>query len=620
MNRGAVEVMSRVEPAVPRQARWIPAAPAATGEPPDRVVTFRHAGRVWTCRERFAGLLRRLPAELWSDPQARDWACVKRNARREVWRATLAGRTFYLKYYRCRFSDRVKELLRGAACRIEWNGGLYALRHGIPAVRPVAYTGHVAYRGGASLLITEGVEHVRGLNEFWRLLRADDDPHRRREDTHQLIDRLAEMIARAHQAGFEHLDMHAANILVQTVGPRRYRTLLVDLQCARLGVPVHDEAIVRNLAQLNQWFRKEATIGDRLRFLRAYLRWRNEYEGAFEHSRRIGLSFEQLVTALDRAARRHAERLWAARDRRAARDGRYVARVRLPGGWRGMVYLRCKHPVAGSPVSLRTFRREDWLQMLPRVLEALARQQADCKDSHSARVGTCVFEHADGPVPAVIKQPRPRNLSRQLRHLLSPSRARRAWLTACALLNRDIPTARPLAYLEKRRGPFVLESVIVTERICDAQGLDACLRAHAGELQRGPGFVRRCELTEGVACFVRRLIERGFYHRDCKAANILITEPQGELLWIDMDGIRHVGRLSEAQRLAPLVRLHVSLLDVPGLTRTDRVRFLKRFCARFGSDPRQWRHIWRAAEPLVAQKLKAVHQRRQWKLRNYGRL
>ena len=67
---------------------------------------------------------------------------------------------------------------------------------------------------------------------------------------------------------------------------------------------------MRNLAQLNQWFRRHSSIGDRLRFLRAYLRWRNEYEHAFEHARPLGMPYEDLVQALVRAANKHARRLW----------------------------------------------------------------------------------------------------------------------------------------------------------------------------------------------------------------------------------------------------------------------------------------------------------------------
>ena len=160
-----------------------------------------------------------------------------------------------------------------------------------------------------------------------------------------MIDTLAALIARAHQAGFEHRDMHVANILVHPVAPGKYETFFVDLQNVKTDRPLSDRAVVRNLAQLNQWFRRHSSLADRLRFLRRYLRWRNEYEQTYTHGRPLTLTLPQLVRALAGRAEVHAQRLWSKRDRRAQRNSRYYSQVRLAGGWRGAVYLACKRPV-----------------------------------------------------------------------------------------------------------------------------------------------------------------------------------------------------------------------------------------------------------------------------------
>ena len=119
---------------------------------------------------------------------------------------------------------------------------------------------------------------------------------------------------------------------------------------------------------------------------------------------------------------------------------------------------------------------------------------------------------------------------------------------------------------------------------------------------------------------VRRLAERGFVHRDCKSQNVLVvTEPRLKLVWIDMDGLKRVDRVSLADEFRALTRLHVSLLDVPGLTRADQLRFLKAYLARFGSDARAWRAAWRSIARAAQEKLRVRWVRRQWKVRNYGR-
>ena len=175
--------------------------------------------------------------------------------------------------------------------------------------------------------------------------------------------------------------------------------------------------------------------------------------------------------------------------------------------------------------------------------------------------------------------------------------------------------------LERRFGPFVTDSILITEAIPGAADLETYLRRAESRLAPAEWYREKRALSKLLSRQLRRLEERGFGHRDCKSSNILVVEqPQRKLLWIDMDGLRQIrrdpGRRWEKRAL---VALHVSLLDIPGLSQTDRVRFLKSFTARFGADPRAWRAIWRELTPAVQRKIRAKERRRDWKLRRYGR-
>jgi hypothetical protein len=589
----------------------------------ERIESRAFDGLEWKFRAAFGRVLEALPAAAWADPGERGWQRVKHNATRAVWRARIDEAVYYLKYYaRPRWMGVFKRAWRGPTCETEWQGGLYALRAGIPAVRPVACTNRVSHAGRVcSLLVTEAVEPAYPLSRYWEMLKADDDAARRRRDTTYLIDLLAEMIARAHQSGFEHRDMHAANILVHPLAPGRYETVFVDLQSARRGTPLEDRAVVRNLAQLNQWFRRHSSIGDRLRFLRRYLRWRNEYEQAFEHARPLDLSFERLVAALTDAAERHAERLWAKRDRRARRSNRYFSRIRVAGGWRGMVFLRCKRPVEESRASAMALNCDWWREQLANPLRWFDPDGGHAyKQSHSALVTRAVLPTETEKLPVIIKRPLARNWRRQLRQFLAPSRSVRGWRIGHALLNRDIPAARPLAALERCLGPVVLDSLLLTEALPAALDLDAYLRREFAARPPADWWWHKQELSGLLVRHVRQLADRGFIHRDCKAQNVLVVAgPRLKLLWIDMDGLKRTRRPPAAPQLQALLRLHVSLLDVPGLTRADRVRFLKAYLARFGSDPRAWRSAWHELARAAEEKIRAKGVRRAWKLKHYGR-
>lgn len=620
--QAASSLLAATPSALKRAAVSIASAPLALE---DTIARPTVEGVAWLCRNGGGDLIAQVPRRAWIDPAAAGWQPVKQNARREVWRFTAGGRSYYVKYFYCRgLRDRVASLLRPRAGEAEWRSGLYVARAGVPAAAPVAYAPRVALRSGreCAVLVSDAVEPALPLNEFWRQLQTDGDIRRRRADSHTLIERLGEMIARAHQAGFEHRDMHAGNILVQTIAPRAYRTVLVDLHSAHRGQALHDAAVVRNLAQLNQWFRRHASIGDRLRFLRAYLRWRNAFETALPQGRPLGLDFPQLARALAEAARDHADRLGLRRDHRVFRDGRYFARLRLGGGWSATVIRSSKHVNDDSRASRLCFDERWWAQQLASPLRWFEPAAGEsCKNSHSASVRRAVLEHPDEPLPVILKRPLARNVRRVASRLLSTSRSRRAWCVAYALLNRDVPTARPLAVLERRAGPFVLDSVLVTEALPGAIDLEAYLRReHERRGRRGWAALKR-GLAPLLAAHVRRLAERGFAHRDCKASNVLVRDA-GELrlLWIDLDGVRRVGRVSTQAEHQALARLHVSLLSLPGLTRTDRVRFLKAYLARFGAPTTAWREAWAQTGEIVRRKLANRARRRAWKLANYGRL
>lgn len=546
---------------------------------------------------------------------------VKRNSQRDVWHVSVGGRDYFAKLYHPNgWLSRLKLWLLGATALREWNVGRYAVRHGVAAVLPVA-TAWTGARGqtGSSLLITEAVPCVEPLNEHWLKIRDD------RQAAEALADSLARLIARAHQCGFQHEDMHPGNILVRTED-RQHEVFFVDLQSVRIGKPVGFKAVVANLAQLNQWFRRHASRTQLRRFLGHYLAYRDRFAQASPVARNLAIEPAELTAELAIQADRHARKLWAKRDRRTRRTGRYFARIRPAKGWRGHVLLCSKHPAATACAARLTFTRQQWKTWLADPLSWVdPSRRVLMKDSHTATVCLTELPTQPAPVKVIVKRPLVRNLAKWLGYVLGPSRNLRSWRMTNMLLNRNLPAAQPLAVLERRvAGLIRLDSILLTDYVAGSLDLETFLTRAVAALGSTAQRPVKDGLIAALAAIIKQFHACGFVHRDFKAPNLLVNWPppytdRPEFTLIDMDGITHVRRASMAQRERAIVRLCASLLNCPTCTRTDRLRFLHRYLIGPGRTARDWKDHWRRIEGLVARKMQEKDVRRQWKLDRYGR-
>jgi len=607
----------------------IPPYPAAAIQSATATVVSRRIGGLdWRICEGYTRCVEVVPPAAWRDPASLLGAVkVKENDGREVWRIRAEGHDLFVKLYRSEsLMARIKRCWRGPASLSEWRAAEYARRHGLPAVEPVACGWDVGRRSAGCVLVTAALAQAVPLNQCWTDAMSLADPAARYRMCLRLIRAVAELIARAHQSGLRHVDLHAGNLLVVD-DPEAHAPLIyfVDLHGVRFGRPVSDAAVIRNLAQLNQWFRRHATVTQRLRFLRCYLEAREALEHRTPLARRLGLDVRQVINALDRRARAHARRLYAQRDRRALRTNKYFARLRLGGGWRGHVFLQAKHAVPGSRASTLTFSVEQWRDWLADPLSWVRPGGAwqMIKDSHSGTVCRAALP-TDPPLPVVVKRTRARNLARRISLALRASRGLRTWRRGYALIHRDMPTARPLAVLERRRLGLVVDGILITEALPDAHDLDALISVQLARLDSRGQRRAKDLLIEALSGLVRRMNERGLVHRDFKASNIMVqwNDPYAgppRLSLVDLDGLAVRRRTSDRHVRRALARLNVSLDHCRTVTRTDRVRFLMRFLTGWGRDGADYRALWRDLDRRSRAKRRQYERHKAWKLEHYGR-
>jgi tRNA A-37 threonylcarbamoyl transferase component Bud32 len=603
-----------------------------------RTIVRRDVGHFrWHVREDYAALFEEMPPALWNElGRSRSASLIKENDGRQVWKVQCRAGDVYAKLYTTDgLAARVKCWIRGPACLSEWRAASYAHDHGLPAVEPIAggYR-RSPWRGAQCVLLTASLPDAVPLNQYWTDLMAIADPVRRHRLAGRIIIAVADLIAAAHQSGFRHVDLHAGNLLVvdeadkvgNAEGPRVF---FVDLHGVRIGRAVSDRAVIRNLAQLNQWFRRHACLTQRIRFLRRYICTHAASQNRSSFARKLGLDFRQLVAALDHRAQQHAQELYAQRDRRAMRTNKYFARVRIPGGWRGHVFLCAKHTVPGSRASTMVFNRRQWETWMRNPLDWLRPAQAShmLKDSHSATVCRHSLPIQPDPLPVVCKRSLARSLRRRLSLMLRESRNLRTWRRGYALINRDMPTARPLAVLERRRLGVLVDSIVITEALPDAHDLDAVIateltRLASAQLRRAKDLV-----IDSLCDLIKRMDARGFIHKDFKASNVMIqwdtefsTRPKLSL--VDLDGLvvrRRAVNPPTPELYRAIARMNVSLDHCTAVTRTDRVRFLKQFLSGWGRDGADWKPLWRDIEARSNAKRRQHERHKAWKLRNYGR-
>jgi hypothetical protein len=180
---------------------------------------------------------------------------------------------------------------------------------------------------------------------------------------------------------------------------------------------------------------------------------------------------------------------------------------------------------------------------------------------------------------AVIKEFRPSGFKR-LKTIAVAGKADKAWRGATACLARGVRTPFPMAWLERRRRGFVVESYFLAAFEPDAVEIRSLFPALPPEdLSR---------LLAGLAGFLRKGHDRGILHRDLSDGNVLVRRPKPdayEFTLIDTNRIRARRSISTFARVRNLVRL--------GVPPSGRDLFLRQYLGegRNGRILRLW-YVW----------------------------
>jgi tRNA A-37 threonylcarbamoyl transferase component Bud32 len=509
---------------------------------------------------------------------------------------TLPGLDFYLKHYRLYNTQAwLRQMIRPAKARTEFERGLTVRSRGINTVAPLGVGEHVAMPGD-SFLLTRTVD-AEPLSHFIEVVLPSLPPSCQRRIRTALAEQLGIMMARMHAAGVVHHDLHAGNLLVRLDRDSRPELFLIDLHAVRVGTPLGWTARSENLVMLNRWFVLRCDRTDRLRFWRAYAReWRGDAEMLAETEYR-----RQQCRALESDTWDSNLAFWRDRDRRCRANNRYYRKAR------------------GSGATGFAMRELD-----PDILDRILRDPDSpfgwpgvklLKDSPSATVAQLDITVGGEVRRFVYKRFAVTHWSDPLTALLRSTPALRSWVLGHGLRERGLPTPRPLLVLHRQRHRLCREGYLLTEMLPDAVDL----RSYLDRLLEMPAEERRAivrRLIPRLARLVFELHRRHLSQRDLKATNLILSsapcpwlavresDTAGPHIWlIDLVGVSRHADLPRHRRVKNLARLHASFLHHAALTRTDRLRFLRVYLRWGLLGKLGWKRWWHAVTQATQDKV-----------------
>ncbi len=424
---------------------------------------------------------------------------VKDRGYRQIWRFEVSGRAYYLKFYpRGGWRDWLRRLFRGSPAMAEFSRLQWMQKAQVPAPRASAVLMGFNINGRrGDAVILHAIEPSVQLDQYLTDLTLRGQPVPNQPAISRQVRQVVHQLGRS---GHGHSDLHLGNFLLSNG-----QVYLLD------GYAVRKHGLrMSDVMQLGHSVESFATRSDILRG------WQLLGPGS---------AMPRQNSMSKRLYKRYVDRITS--------ENRYFGRL-VSGDWAGVFFKHFKFPKRWSNVSKLVLSERDWQTAWPALLKQI---EADTltviKRSRSGDVLSGEVILNGRPISVIVKRAKRRYWYRYINEIGRGVRARREWRKAWEAIVRNMPTAWPLIFMERRVLGYVVDAMIVYENVPGPTLASVDLNAMTAE-QRDQLFRRTGKLLRKIESF-------GFAHFDAKASNWIVqfdeqTGPQPIL--IDIDGIR----------------------------------------------------------------------------------
>jgi tRNA A-37 threonylcarbamoyl transferase component Bud32 len=472
-----------------------------------------------------------------------DFVLVKDNNVRSAFFYRTGNSAFnevFVKRYKCRgINDVCKHIIFSSKAVSEWRALKRFEKRKLPCPGRLAFSEQRSFRIlRDSCLIAESLTGAIPLNEYIEKNR----PVALRNKV-ELIKALAALISRLHRTGVFYRDLHAGNLLIKQEKDSPPGLFFIDLHRAFFLPGLFLWMQIKDLAQLCNSI--STSKADKLRFLKEYCKDLSRPE----------ISFTRLRKRIYNKSLKLEKCRIKSRSKRCLKNSSVFEKA---GTWDETYYGRKEfgRKTADKALSLHGLIKSD-------------DNDSTIKNS-SKSVLTTHSQNEGLPVPVCLKRYRFLGALYAIKNIFRKSRAMKSWVAANSLMVRGLETPVPLAIVEKKWGPFIIESFLITQWLQEAEELNDYI---SRQLVSTSGH-RKKDFIMALARVIRKLHTQGIYHADLKSNNILVTDRENDgwkFYFVDLDRVYLNIKPTFYQRANNLAQINASVSSI--MTAKDRLNF-----------------------------------------------